>query len=169
MQTVIDHRDGPRDECGVFGIFAPEHDVARLTYFALFATHPAQRIEDAVAEVLPRLKGAFSTVAMTEEAVVAFRDPHGLRPLALGMIEDESGGAAYCVASESCAFDLIGAKYLREILPGEVVTLTDRGIQTRIVAQAERRAFCVFEHIYFARPDSKMAGTVLQVSRSRMG
>jgi amidophosphoribosyltransferase len=282
MQTVTDHRDGPRDECGVFGIFAPEHDVARLTYFALFAlqhrgqesagiataqrggslmairdqglvaqvfdehilrsligdmaighvrysttgssewenaqpivrddhrtlalahngnlinavelhselrgrdvpfrstsdseiiaallaTHPAKRIEDAVAEVLPRLKGAFSTVAMTEEAVVAFRDPHGLRPLALGMIEDESGGAAYCVASESCAFDLIGAKYLREVLPGEVVTLTERGIQTRIVAQAERRAFCVFEHIYFARPDSKMAGTVLQVSRSRMG
>ncbi|MGZ6620194.1 MAG: amidophosphoribosyltransferase, partial [Solirubrobacteraceae bacterium] len=62
-----------------------------------------------------------------------------------------------------------GAKYLREVLPGEVVTLTERGIQTRIVAQAERRAFCVFEHIYFARPDSKMAGTVLQVSRSRMG
>jgi amidophosphoribosyltransferase len=282
METVIDHRDGPRDECGVFGIFAPEHDVARLAYFALFAlqhrgqesagiataqrggslmairdqglvaqvfdehilrsligdmaighvrysttgssewenaqpivrddhrtlalahngnlinavelhselrgrdvpfrstsdseiiaallaTHPAQKIDDAVAEVLPRLKGAFSTVAMTEEAVVAFRDPHGLRPLALGMIEDESGGAAYCVASESCAFDLIGAKYLREVLPGEVVTLTDRGIQTRIVAQADRRAFCVFEHIYFARPDSKMAGTVLQVARSRMG
>jgi amidophosphoribosyltransferase len=282
MQTVIDHRDGPRDECGVFGIFAPEHDVARLAYFALFAlqhrgqesagiataqrggslmairdqglvaqvfdehilrsligdmaighvrysttgssewenaqpivrddhrtlalahngnlinavelhselrgrdvpfrstsdseiiaallaTNPAQRIEDAVADVLPRLKGAFSTVAMTEDAVVAFRDPHGLRPLALGMIEDESGGAAYCVASESCAFDLIGAKYLREVLPGEVVTLTERGIQTRVVAQAERRAFCVFEHIYFARPDSKMAGTVLQVARSRMG
>jgi amidophosphoribosyltransferase len=86
------------------------------------------------------------------------------------MIEDsESGTAAYCVASESCAFDLIGAKYLREVLPGEVVTLTERGIQTRIVAQADRRAFCVFEHIYFARPDSKMAGTVLQVARSRMG
>jgi amidophosphoribosyltransferase len=136
---------------------------------ALLATHPAERIEDAVAEVLPRLKGAFSAVAMTEDAVVAFRDPHGLRPLALGMIEDESGGAVYCVASESCAFELIGAKYLREVLPGEVVTLTERGIQTRIVAQADRRAFCVFEHIYFARPDSKMAGTVLQVSRSRMG
>jgi amidophosphoribosyltransferase len=136
---------------------------------ALLATRPAEKIDDAVAEVLPRLKGAFSTVAMTEEAVVAFRDPHGLRPLALGMIEDESGGAAYCVASESCAFDLIGAKYLREVLPGEVVTLTERGIQTRIVAQSERRAFCVFEHIYFARPDSKMAGTVLQVARSRMG
>jgi amidophosphoribosyltransferase len=283
MPTVIDHRDGPRDECGVFGIYAPEHDVARLVYFALFAlqhrgqesagiataqrggslmairdqglvaqvfdehtlrslvgdmaighvrysttgssewenaqpivrddhrtlalahngnlinavelhselrgrdvpfrstsdseiiaallaTHPAARIEDAVADVLPRLKGAFSTVAMTEDAVVAFRDPHGLRPLALGMIEDgASGQASYCVASESCAFDLIGAKFLREVLPGEVVTLTERGIQTRVVAESDRRAFCVFEYIYFARPDSKMAGTVLQVARARMG
>jgi len=137
---------------------------------ALLATHPAERIDDAVADVLPRLKGAFSTVVMTEEAVVAFRDPHGLRPLALGMIEDPvSGTAAYCVASESCAFDLIGARYLREVQPGEVVTLTGRGIQTRVVAGSERHAFCVFEYIYFARPDSKMAGTVLQVARSRMG
>jgi amidophosphoribosyltransferase len=283
MSFTIDHRDGPRDECGVFGIYAPEHDVARLAYFALFAlqhrgqesagiataqrggslmairdqglvaqvfdehtlrslvgdmaighvrysttgssewenaqpivrddhrtlalahngnlinavelhselrgrdvpfrstsdseiiaallaTHPAARIEDAVADVLPRLKGAFSTVAMTEDAVVAFRDPSGLRPLALGMLEDPaSGQASYCVASESCAFDLIGARYLREVLPGEVVTLTERGIQTRVVLEADRRAFCVFEYIYFARPDSKMAGTVLQVARARMG
>jgi amidophosphoribosyltransferase len=278
-----DYRDGPRDECGVFGIYAPEHDVARLAYFALFAlqhrgqesagiataprgggimairdqglvsqvfdehtlrslvgdiaighvrysttgssewenaqpivrddhrtlalahngnlinavelhselrgrdipfrstsdseiiaallaTHPADRIEDAVAGVLPRLKGAFSTVVMTDEAVVAFRDPHGIRPLALGMIEDPgSGRAAYCVASESCAFDLIGARYLRDVQPGEVVTLTERGIGTRIVAGSERHAFCLFEYIYFARPDSKMAGTVLQVARARMG
>jgi amidophosphoribosyltransferase len=136
----------------------------------LLATHPAERIEDAVADVLPRLKGAFSTVVLTEDAVVAFRDPHGLRPLALGMIEDEqTGKAAYCVASESCAFDLIGAKYLREVQPGEVVTLTEGGVRTRIVSGSERRAFCVFEYIYFARPDSKMSGTVLQVARARMG
>jgi amidophosphoribosyltransferase len=135
---------------------------------ALLATHPAKRIEDAVADVLPRLKGAFSTVVMTEDAVVAFRDPHGLRPLALGMIEDQ-GDAHYCVASESCAFDLIGAKYLREVQPGEVVTLTDRGIKSKIAAESDRHAFCVFEYIYFARPDSRMAGTVLQVARARMG
>ncbi len=104
---------------------------------ALLATHPAERIEDAVADVLPRLQGAFSTVVMTEDAVVAFRDPHGLRPLALGMIEDAGvGGPAYCVASESCAFDLIGAKFLREVEPGEVVTLTDRGLESRIVEPA---------------------------------
>src|SRR5205807_967913 len=117
-----------------------------------------------------RLRGVFSSVAMTEVAVVAFRVPHGVRPLALGMIEDGAGGpAAYCVASESCAFDLIGAQYLREVLPGEVVTLTEGGVRTRVVAGSERRAFCIFEYIYFARPDSKMAGTVLQVARARMG
>jgi amidophosphoribosyltransferase len=137
---------------------------------ALLATHPAERIEDAVAEVLPRLKGAFSTVVMTDEAVIAFRDPHGLRPLALGVIEDRlTGSAAYCVASESCAFDLIGARYLRDVQPGEVLTLTDRGLKTRLVAAADRQAMCVFEYIYFARPDSRMAGTVLQVARARMG
>jgi amidophosphoribosyltransferase len=280
---VIDHRDGPRDECGVFGIYAPEHDVARLAYFGLFAlqhrgqesagiataarggdimairdqglvsqvfdahtlrslqgdmavghvrysttgssewentqpivrndhrslalahngnlinavqlhaelrgrdvpfrstsdseiiaallaTHPALRIEDAVVDVLPRLKGAFSTVVMTEDSIVAFRDPHGLRPLALGMIEaHDDVPTAYCIASESCAFDLIGARFIREVEPGEVVTLSQDGLSSQIVDDTQRRAFCVFEYIYFARPDSRMAGTVLQVARSRMG
>jgi amidophosphoribosyltransferase len=82
---------------------------------------------------------------------------------------DGDGRPAYCVASESCAFDLIGAKYVREVEPGEVVTLSERGLRSRQVASAERRAFCVFEYIYFARPDSRMAGTVLQVARARMG
>jgi amidophosphoribosyltransferase len=283
MPPLSDHRDGPRDECGVFGIYAPEHDVSRLAYFALFAlqhrgqesagiatasrggniiairdqglvsqvfdehtlrslvgdmaighvrysttgssdwenaqpivrddrrtlalahngnlinavqlhaelrgrdvpfrstsdseiiaallaTHPAERIEDAVADVLPRLKGAFSTVVVTDDAVVAFRDPAGLRPLCLGVIDDPAAGPpAYCVASESCALDLIGARFLRDVQPGEVVTLTERGIRTRMVAGGERQAFCVFEYIYFARPDSRMGGTVLQVARGRMG
>jgi amidophosphoribosyltransferase len=283
MDSPLDHRDGPRDECGVFGIYAPEHDVARLAYFALFAlqhrgqesagiatsprggnimairdqglvsqvfdehtlrslvgdmaighvrysttgssewentqpivrddrrtlalahngnlinavelhaelrghdvpfrstsdseiiaallaTHPAERIEDAVAEVLPRLKGAFSTVVLTDDAVVAFRDPHGLRPLSLGVIDGVAGATpAYCVASESCAFDLIGARYLRDIQPGEVVTLTASGVKTRLVAGAERHASCVFEYIYFARPDSRLGGQVLQVARAKMG
>jgi amidophosphoribosyltransferase len=285
MDLSLDQRDGPRDECGVFGIYAPEHDVARLAYFALFAlqhrgqesagiatashggniiairdqglvsqvfdentlrsllgdmaighvrysttgssdwenaqpivrddrrtlalahngnlinavelhaelrgadvpfrstsdseiiaamlaTHPAERIEDAVADVLPRLRGAFSTVVVTDEAVVAFRDPAGLRPLALGQIDpvEGSGSApAYCVASESCAFDLIGARYLRDVKPGEVVTLSERGLESRQVTEGGRHAFCVFEYIYFARPDSRMAGTVLQVARARMG
>jgi amidophosphoribosyltransferase len=109
---------------------------------------------------------------MTEEAVVAFRDPQGLRPLAIGRIDGVGGSdspPAYCVASESCAFDLIGARLIRDVAPGEVVTLSERGLSARPVATGERRAFCVFEYIYFARPDSRMAGTVLQVARGRMG
>jgi amidophosphoribosyltransferase len=136
---------------------------------ALLARHEAPRIEDAVAEIVPRLRGAFSTVVMTDEAVVAFRDPHGLRPLALGMIEEDNGRAAYCVASESCAFDLIGARYLRDVQPGEMITLTENGFRSRIIGGDQRRAFCVFEYIYFARPDSRMGGTVLQVARAKMG
>jgi amidophosphoribosyltransferase len=139
---------------------------------ALIATHPAERVEDAIADVLPRLRGAFSTVVMTKDRVVAFRDPHGLRPLVLGALDpqpgDDDGMVRYCVASESCAFDIIGARLLRDVEPGEVVTLGEQGLQSRIVAR-DRRAFCVFEYIYFARPDSRMNGHALQVARARMG
>ncbi len=105
---------------------------------------------------------------MTDECVVAFRDPHGLRPLALGVIEEPEGDV-YCVASESCAFDLIGAEFLRDVEPGEMVTLDHRGITSRMIDGGQRRAFCVFEYIYFARPDSQMGGIRLQVARARMG
>ena len=270
-------RDGPSDECGVFGIYAPGHDVARLTYFALYAlqhrgqesagiatstldghlitvrdqglvsqafdesrlralqgqmaighvrysttggsswensqpvwrddgrelafahngnvinavslrkelddkgitlrstsdseivaaliaSHPAPTIEDAIAEVMPRLHGAYSIVVLSENRVVAFRDPAGVRPLSLGMLDDR-----YCVASESCAFDIIGASYLRDVQPGEILSLTADGIQARQVESSQRNAFCIFEYIYFARPDSRIGGQVLQVSRARMG
>src|SRR3954470_24008032 len=272
----ISEREGPLDECGVFGVYAPESDVARLAYFALYAlqhrgqesagiaacedghimtvrdlglvsqvfdeqklralaggsaighvrysttgssawenaqpvyrsdkrqialahngnlinavelhaeltdagvsfrgssdseimaallsTHEADTLEDALADVMPRLEGAFSTVVMTPDAVVAFRDGAGLRPLALGRL-----GNRYCVASESCAFDIIGAELLREVQPGELVSLGERGIETRQVVNSERRAFCVFEHIYFARPDSILEGNRTQVSRRKMG
>jgi amidophosphoribosyltransferase len=131
---------------------------------ALLSNHEADRIEDAVADVLPRLEGAFSTVVMTKEAVVAFRDPAGLRPLALGTIGDD-----WCVASESCAFDIIAADLVREVKPGEMVSLRSGGIETTQVVESARRAFCVFEHIYFARPDSILEGNRTQVSRRKMG
>jgi amidophosphoribosyltransferase len=131
---------------------------------ALLSTHRAPTIEDAVADVMTRVEGAYSTVVMTKDRVVAFRDPAGLRPLSLGRLGDR-----YCVASESCAFDIIGATFLRDVLPGEVVSLTESGIQTRQAVPTGRRALCVFEHIYFARPDSRLGGEVLQVARGRMG
>src|SRR5919206_929342 len=272
----IPFRDGPRDECGVFGIYAPESDVARLAYFGLYAlqhrgqesagiaatedgqimavrdlglvsqvfdesklraltgsaaighvrysttgssalenaqpiyrqgrhdvalahngnlinavdlhaemrdqgvtfqstsdseiiaamlaNHPADTIQEAIADVVPRLEGAFSTVVLTGEGVFAFRDPAGLRPLALGRI-----GERYVVASETCALDIVGAEHLRDVLPGEMIGLGERGIETAIVANGQRPAFCVFEHIYFARPDSILEGNRTQVSRRRMG
>ena len=279
---LLDPRDGPRDECGVFGLYGPEHDVSRLAYFALFAlqhrgqesagiaaadagghvmtlrnqglvsqvftehdlrtlagdlaighvrysttgssawensqpvhrlagdggnrreialahngnlvnavelhgelreagvsfrstsdseiiaallaSHDADSIEDAIAECMPRMHGAYSTVVMTNDRVIAFRDPAGLRPLVLGQL-----GERYCVASESCALDIIGAKLLRDVEPGEIVTLGPRGIQTRMGVEGARKAFCVFEYIYFARPDSRMGGQSLQAARGRMG
>jgi amidophosphoribosyltransferase len=269
-------RDGPRDECGVFGIYAPEHEVARLAYFALYAlqhrgqesagiataerghittqrdlglvsqvfderslqaltgemaiahvrysttgrsgwensqpvyrhdhravalghngnlinavelhneltaqgvrfrstsdseiiaaliaSHTAERIEDAVSDVMQRLQGAYSTVVMTDECVVAFRDPAGVRPLCLGQLGDR-----YVVASESCALDIIGATLLREVQPGELVSIGERGLETRIAVPSERPALCVFEHIYFSRPDSKLEGRTLQSVRGKMG
>jgi amidophosphoribosyltransferase len=99
---------------------------------ALIATHPAERVEDAIADVLPRLRGAFSIVVMTKDRVVAFRDPHGLRPLVLGALDagpgDPDGPGRFCVASESCAFDIIGAKLVRDVEPGEMVTLGPDGL-----------------------------------------
>ncbi|MBA2567545.1 MAG: amidophosphoribosyltransferase, partial [Thermoleophilaceae bacterium] len=131
---------------------------------ALISTHPADAIEDILEDVVPRLEGAFSTVVMTREGVVAFRDGAGLRPLSLGRLEDR-----YCVASESCAFDIIGADLMREVAPGEMVLLADGGLETRQLVASDRRAFCVFEKIYFARPDSMLDGNRTQVSRRKMG
>ena len=92
----------------------------------------ARALLDAVEQVMPRLEGAYSTVVMTKHAIVAFRDPHGLRPLALGALkpleDDPNSRVRYCVASESCAFDIIGATYLRDVQPGELVSIGAKGI-----------------------------------------
>src|SRR5260221_458209 len=136
---VVPDRDGPRDECGFFGVFAPGSGGARL-------------------------EGAFSIVVLTRESVVAFRDPLGLRPLALGKL-----GERYCVASESCAFDMLGAEFVREVAPGEMLSLGERGLDVRQAVPRSRDAFCVFEHIYFARPDSTLEGRLVYESRRKMG
>ena len=131
---------------------------------ALISSHPAEEIEDAVAAVMKRLRGAYSTVVMTETGVVAFRDPAGVRPLCLGRLEDR-----FVVASESCALDIIGAELMREVQPGELISLGEGGLETRIAIESDRPAVCVFEHIYFSRPDSKLEGSSLQLARGRMG
>src|SRR5690349_6268388 len=152
---------GELRECGV--TFRSTSDSEIMA--ALISTHDGATLEEAVADVMTRIEGAYSTVVMTKDKVVAFRDPAGLRPLSLGLLGDDR----YCVASETCAFDIIGARHLRDVEPGEVVTLADGALRTRLAVAGERQSLCVFEHIYFARPDSRLGGQVLQVARGRMG
>jgi len=121
---------------------------------------------DRIKHVLSVARGAYSIVLCTKDELYAFRDPWGVRPLCLGVFEE--GG--YVVASESCAMTTIGAKYLREIEPGEVVRITPEGIESTIVVNERAHpALCMFEYIYFARPDSMLNGRQIYVARHAMG
>ena len=116
------------------------------------------------AQMMRAFNGAYSLVLLTADRVMAARDPLGVRPLCLGRID---GG--YAVASETCALDHIGAEYVRDIAPGELLTISAEGLKSEQVAPVEQRAGCVFEHIYFARPDSKLDGRLVYSSRLAMG
>jgi amidophosphoribosyltransferase len=260
--------DRPHEECGVFGVFAPGDDVARLTYFGLFALqHRGQEsagiavsdgrrlrchkemglqnlrghsaightrysttgssvlcnaqpivvetahgpiavahngnivntrqlrgelegegirfestndseviarcigslhqgnIVAAVRETMRRVRGAYSVVVLTQNEIVAFRDPNGVRPLCLGRLNSHG----WIVASETCALNPLGARFVREIEPGELVVLDREGCTELEGAPPDRPAMCVFEFIYFARPDSYLYGESMHVVRQRMG
>ncbi len=121
-------------------------------------------MESAILETLPKLVGAFSFTIMDEARVFAARDPHGFRPLCIGRLAD--GG--WIVASETCALDLLGARFIRDVEPGEMITI-DRGeLRSTRFAPAQSAA-CVFEHVYFARPDSALMGQNVYATRYRMG
>ena len=120
-------------------------------------------VGEAVKEAMRRLKGAYSVAMIFRDKLVAFRDPHGFRPLCIGEIE---GG--YAVSSETCGLDIIGARFLRDVEPGEVVVINDSGLKS-YRAEFPRRALCVFEYVYFARPDSRFDGREVADSRQRMG
>ncbi|MHB1325255.1 MAG: amidophosphoribosyltransferase [Thermoleophilia bacterium] len=133
---------------------------------ALIATNPAEDIRDAVAESMPKIKGAYSVVLLSQGTVVGFRDPWGVRPLCVGKLEDEH----YVLASESCALDILGAKFLQEIEPGQMAVITDGKLELRqVVEPKKRQGFCIFEYIYFARPDSVINGITVSQARNRMG
>ncbi len=119
----------------------------------------------AACSVMPRLIGAYSVVAMSGTELVAFRDPHGVRPLVVGRLDDDG----WCVASETCALDQVGASFVRDVNPGEAVRLTAEGVQSRQAMPSQGGRLCVFEHIYFARPDSQMDGATVWQSRQAMG
>ena len=121
-------------------------------------------LEERIADTLSRVKGAFSLVMMIDDALIIARDPHGLRPLSLGQLE-----GAWVVASETCAFDLIGASYERDVEPGEVAIVRRGKFKSlRPFPRVEER-FCVFEHIYFSRPDSVVYGASVYETRKRLG
>jgi amidophosphoribosyltransferase len=130
---------------------------------ALIAEHEGGDLGDAVEEAMSRIEGAFAAVVLTERGLAGFRDPDGIRPLVVGRLGD-----AWVLASETCAFDLIGARAERELEPGELVVIDEEGPRFRRTG-AGRGALCVFEYIYFARPDSVMRGRGLHEVRRQMG
>src|SRR5437763_9583634 len=122
-------------------------------------------LEDAVAAAMARLDGAYSVVALSEGKLLAFRDPHGFRPLCVGRLGDD-----WVVASETCALDLVGATFEREIAPGELVVVDGEGLHaTAALEPANGGALCIFELFYLARPDSRLAGVEVHGARVRMG
>ena len=121
-------------------------------------------LAEAAAATMARLEGAYSVVALAGGTLVAFRDPHGIRPLTLGRL-----GEDWVVASETCALDLIGATAERDVRPGEVVLVDADGLRATQALPEGRGALCVFEHVYFARPDSRLAGGEVHAARVRMG
>lgn len=117
-----------------------------------------------VLAALRRIQGAFSLVMMSEREIIAVRDPFGFRPLMLGTLE-----GAWVVSSETCAFDLIHAEFVREIQPGEVVIIDEKGVRSEFPFKAERKSFCMFEYVYFARPDSIIGNINVARVRTAMG
>ena len=130
----------------------------------LMATSTAGSVLDRMTEALRQVEGAYSLVSMTESAVIGVRDPLGVRPLVLGRLGD-----SHIVASETCALDIIGASYVRDVEPGEMVVLDESGVHSLRPFPASRSRFCIFEYIYFARPDSVVEGKSVYEARKRIG
>ena len=122
-------------------------------------------LETAAMRILPTLKGAFSFVLMSEGTVYGARDPHGLRPLAIGRLGEDG----WVLASETAALDIVGARYVREVEPGELVSIDERGLRSLRYAEAPRPALCLFEFVYLARADSRLYGTSVHEARQEMG
>jgi amidophosphoribosyltransferase len=134
------------------------------TIIHLIATSERGSLIDRMIDALAQIEGAFSLVALSEKKLIGCRDPLGVRPLLLGAID-----GAPVLASETCALDIIGAKLVREIQPGELVIINESGIESRTPFPPLRSRFCIFEHVYFARPDSIVAGTSVYDIRKRIG
>ncbi|MEM9461653.1 MAG: amidophosphoribosyltransferase [Myxococcota bacterium] len=154
---------------GKGAIFSSQSDTEVI--LQLMARSTAPDFVGQLVDALGRIRGAYSLVLTTENKLIAVRDPHGFRPLVLGRLsgyaDDEPGG--WIVASETCAFDLLEARRIRDIAPGEVLVIDERGLTSRHLPGAIPRRLCVFEHVYFARPDSLLDSDSVYEARIAMG
>ena len=150
-------------------IFQTNSDTEVIVH--LIALSKEQTLPEAMADALRRVEGAFSLVMMTNDRIFAVRDPRGFRPLAMGRIKGIEGQKheAVAFASETCAFDLIGAEYVRDVKPGELIVVGPEGMNSRFYATPGPQSSCIFEHVYFSRPDSMVFGRSVQTSREELG
>lgn len=122
-------------------------------------------IEDAITDVMTKIKGAYAVLIMTQNKLIGIRDPFGIRPLCIGRLNSSH----YVLASETCALNTVGAHFIREVEPGEMIILTPEGMEERQAIPTQGHALCIFEYVYFARPDSRMYGKSVHETRRRMG
>lgn len=150
-------------------IFQTNSDTEVLVH--LIALSREQTLPDAIADALRRVEGAFSLVMISRDRIFAARDPRGFRPLAMGRIPALTGEKKDTVvfASETCAFDLVGANYERDVKPGELVIVGPEGVSSRFYSPSPAQSSCIFEHVYFSRPDSVVFGRSVDQSRDLMG
>jgi amidophosphoribosyltransferase len=153
------------DELEAYGsIFASTVDSEIIIH--LMARPDSKNREEGLVNALRQIEGAYCFTILTESELIGIRDPHGFRPLCLGKVD-----GAYVLASETCAFDLIRAEFIREIEPGEVVIIDEKGLRSLFPfkGQKNRLSSCIFEHVYFARPDSRIFGESVARVRERLG
>ena len=129
-------------------------------------TRRTGHIRGGIRLMMRQLHGAYAIVMVSPVALYAFRDPNGIRPLSLGKLPD---GRGWVVASETCGLDAVGAEFVRDIEPGEILKISAAGLESEQGIEPDRRAFCIFEYVYFARPDSVLDGEVVYHARRRMG
>lgn len=147
-------------------IFQGTNDTEILLH--LVSRNKSNNLVECLKEELPKLQGAFSMVMLSQNSMIGMRDPNGFRPLVLGKLKHEAG-TAWVLASETCAFDLIGAEFVREIEPGEIFWCDENGAYTAMFKQPTDKRPCVFEYVYFARPDSKVFGKSVYQVRKELG
>ncbi len=146
-------------------IFHSTSDTEAIAYSIVSERLTCKSTEEAISKVMKKIQGAYSSIVMTATKLIAFRDPYGFRPLCIG----KTSTGAYVVASESCALDSIGANFIRDVIPGEILTIDANGITSNKDNCSSKCGHCVFEYIYFARPDSIIDGFSVQKSRMRAG